>query len=1015
MVDGSVTIDVTLSKEQLKKALKSVKKDLDSLKTPSKNIADTISKGFNKMGEAATKAGSTITKVFTTSVIGIFTASAMKAKSFITTYESAISLFEKRLGSKTSADEMYESLLNIAKASTFAQENMIKAGQTLVAMGVDSKRTAKFVQVATDAISGMGGSGDEIEAMAEAFGKMSNQVVLHTDDLNQLATKGLPVWDILAKKYGKTKEKVQEMASKGLLPATETLDYMSEVLTGNVKGMEQFSIAGTAASQKGGTLKGVLDGLNSSFRSFALNLLGLNVNKGQTENYKKIINIFGKLGKVIETIGSKFSSTGNLVGSFLTKVEKWLDKLQKKINSLSKDQIEKILKTILKLAAAGPILLAVGKGFNVISKSISAVSGAIGGIKTLTSAIGLMRGTITTASASATTLASVLGFLTSPVGLAAVGITALAGALIYFATRETEAQKKAKEFAKEMAESRQEMEDYRNSIDENTKKNLSHVKSVEILRKELSNLVDENGKVKEGYKSRVDFILKELNEALGTEYKLNGDIIEEYKRLQGEIDTTIEKKRAQFILEGEEQKYKKAVEEGTDAVERMKKAEEELGMTYEEAKKKLENYNNAKMKRYKYGTGRGFIESTEEERDMYWTDKSEIEALENLIKSYEDAEYAVKEYAGSSKKYADLYAKYAEGKYNEIAQTITITTEDWTSKTLEELNTSITEQSKSLNIYKDIYKKTGYDISLQQAQQTQQNLDNLAAELTARTQTLDNLGQNEIDAWKTIAEESYSSYSIEISKMAPEMQQKIQEATGIIAGGTPEMQAKAAELGKKTVDEFDKSADAKQKALNTITGYLNGLDDNTKKELLKQAGIEDVDIVLDELNKGNLSEEHGRNLLEGLWKGLQNGTWRDKILGAASGLASAVNEAFTGKKGWDEHSPSKKMKKYAEYYVEPISDVMNKKKSSIVSSAQDLAQKINSVFDKESLSNLCQQMQATVNAQATKLSANITASSSMNKVITVNTSINADVDIDGQKAGRILAPSISKTLRTAGV
>ena len=897
---------------------------------------------------------------------------------------------------------------------------MIKAGQTLVAMGVDSKRTAKFVQVATDAISGMGGSGDEIEAMAEAFGKMSNQVVLHTDDLNQLATKGLPVWDILAKKYGKTKEKVQEMASKGLLPATETLDYMSEVLTGNVKGMEQFSIAGTAASQKGGTLKGVLDGLNSSFRSFALNLLGLNVNKGQTENYKKIINIFSKLGKVIETIGSKFSSTGNLVGSFLTKVEKWLDKLQKKINSLSKDQIEKILKTILKLAAAGPILLAVGKGFNVISKSISAVSGAIGGIKTLTSAIGLMRGTITTASASATTLASVLSFLTSPVGLAVVGITALAGALIYFATRETEAQKKAKEFAKEMAESRQEMEDYRNSIDENTKKNLSHVKSVEILRKELSNLVDENGKVKEGYKSRVDFILKELNEALGTEYKLNGDIIESYQKLQGEIDGTIEKKKAQIILQGEEEKYKDALDKQTGAVENLKKAEEDLGMTYEEAKKRLKDYNNAKMKMY----GDSFFpglnntggELTDDEYNTFknYTSK-EIEALENLVKGYEDAEFAVKEYTKSTKKFADLYAKYTEGKYDEIAQTITVTTENWTSKTLEELNTSITEQSKSLSIYKDIYEKTGNEISLQQAQQTQQNLDNLATELTARTQTLDNLGQNEIDAWKTIAEESYSSYSIEISKMAPEMQQKIQEATGIIAGGTPEMQAKAAELGKKTVDEFDKSADAKQKALNTITGYLNGLDDNTKKELLKQAGIEDVDIVLDELNKGNLSEEHGRNLLEGLWKGLQNGTWRDKILGAASGLASAVNEAFTGKKGWDEHSPSKKMKKYAEYYVEPISDVMNKKKSSIVSSAQDLAQKINSVFDKESLSNLCQQMQATVNAQATKLSANITASSSMNKVITVNTSINADVDIDGQKAGRILAPSISKTLRTAGV
>mgnify|MGYP003231589140 FL=1 len=65
----------------------------------------------------------------------------------------------------------------------------------------------------------------------------------------------------------------------------------------------------------------------------------------------------------------------------------------------------------------------------------------------------------------------------------------------------------------------------------------------------------------------------------------------------------------------------------------------------------------------------------------------------------------------------------------------------------------------------------------------------------------------------------------------------------------------------------------------------------------------------------------------------------------ASGLAQAVNKAFTGKDGWDEHSPSKKMKKFAEYYIQPISDVMNARKKGIVSTAQGLASKINDVFN----------------------------------------------------------------------
>ena len=152
---------------------------------------------------------------------------------------------------------------------------------------------------------------------------------------------------------------------------------------------------------------------------------------------------------------------------------------------------------------------------------------------------------------------------------------------------------------------------------------------------------------------------------------------------------------------------------------------------------------------------------------------------------------------------------------------------------------------------------------------------------------------------------------------------------------------------RKTVEEFDKSSDSKQKALNTITGYLTGLSDEEKREFLKKAGIENANIVIDELNKGNLSEENGKNILEGLWKGLNNGTWKGKILGVASGLAQAVNKAFTGKNGWDEHSPSKKMKKFAEYYVQPISDVMKSRQKDIVSSAREMANAVNSAFNNQ--------------------------------------------------------------------
>ena len=65
--------------------------------------------------------------------------------------------------------------------------------------------------------------------------------------------------------------------------------------------------------------------------------------------------------------------------------------------------------------------------------------------------------------------------------------------------------------------------------------------------------------------------------------------------MQSEIDATIEKKKAEIILEGKKEKYKKATEEEGKAVENLKEAHDKLGISIEEARKKREELNN-KMK-----------------------------------------------------------------------------------------------------------------------------------------------------------------------------------------------------------------------------------------------------------------------------------------------------------------------------------------------------------------------------------------------------------------------------------
>lgn len=413
----------------------------------------------------------------------------------------------------------------------------------------------------------------------------------------------------------------------------------------------------------------------------------------------------GKLSKSLDKVADSFGKLIAKGGSLIAKV------LPKLIDGLAwildnGKTIAKVIGTITASIVAfktGAKIEKVVKGwqnaqkalklFEATTKGVTIAQGVMNGSLTLgQTAVGVLTGKISLA-----TVAQKLWNATvaaHPIGALLVAITALTAGIAFLVTRQTESQKKAKELADEMANARKELEDYDESIDKTTDANLAHINSTEKLKEELKTLVDENGKVKEGYKGRVGFILNQLNDALGTEYKLNGDVIESYKELQKEIDKTIEKKKAQIILEGQEEKYKNAIKEQSNAVENLKKAQEELGMSYEEAQNKYQNYIDS-------------FEKASKEADLVTmlNIRNEVKTLEDKLNAYADAEKTVKEINENIKNYESNYAKFAEGKYSEISNTVTTKTEEWCNKSVEEVKNSIKEQSNALKQYTEIHKK----------------------------------------------------------------------------------------------------------------------------------------------------------------------------------------------------------------------------------------------------------------------------------------------------------------------
>lgn len=76
----------------------------------------------------------------------------------------------------------------------------------------------------------------------------------------------------------------------------------------------------------------------------------------------------------------------------------------------------------------------------------------------------------------------------------------------------------------------------------------------EALWKELDNLTSATGRVRDADKDRAQYILGELNEALGTEYTMTGNQIDNYNKLATSIEETIEKKKALAYLDAYESK-----------------------------------------------------------------------------------------------------------------------------------------------------------------------------------------------------------------------------------------------------------------------------------------------------------------------------------------------------------------------------------------------------------------------------------------------------------------------------
>lgn len=623
------------------------------------------------------------------------------------------------------------------------------------------------------------------------------------------------------------------------------------------------------------------------------------------------------------------------IGPILLDLSKKFKGLMENFDKLSDKEKKQILNMIAITASIGPAV----KILSVLGKSVGTGTKAIG---TFSQAMAIMGKNSTDAFKNASTgtqsLANGLSFFTSVAGLSTIAIAATTAAIIYFATRQSEAQKQAKELAQEINNSKKEFDEYNSKMNETINGNTAQIDSTKTLKEELATLVETNGKVKKGYEGRVSYILNELNTALGTEYQMNGNVVQSYKDIQKEIDNTIEKKKAEAVLQGEQEKYTNWKKEENEATKELYKTTKQLnevkekyGMSLEELKSKAEG-SYGKQKEY----------------------------LENVINAYEQSVEKVKSGEEIKKQYETDYALFVEGKYDEMGKTIINTTSNWTKGTLDNLREGIQNQENELENWKTVYETTGGDIAKVQKEQAEKNLRELAQNLSDRTSTVKELGSDEYNAWKTLAEGNYRIYSEQLEKMEPSLRTKIENLTGYLQGDTSVPDSMEI-MVKRTTSKFEENmkvltTDTQKELKNVekefsentgVTFSAKELSEKTGKAISESQETEKAGKILAEKTERGFNTnldgyKYGADFAQNISGGMTNQKSKLSITSAASKVGQWIAEFLhhtTPDKG-----PLKNDDEWMSDFIDNLANGILDNKSKVINSVERMSKEMESAF-----------------------------------------------------------------------
>lgn len=647
--------------------------------------------------------------------------------------------------------------------------------------------------------------------------------------LNELGKSGTKVSDIIKKKTGKSFKDLMDSGSS----LADVLSIVSEgaadqeVAFGDLwssaeAGKAALILLGDGSEKFNGTLEQMQDCTGATEEAFG---------KLETKSYQaqKTIN---ELKNDAISMGQSLLNT---LAPILGEISEKLKEFQEWFDSLNEKQRETIVVVGMLVAALGPFLIIVGQ-----------ITTGIGGLMTGVSGLSGMLG--------------LLGGAGGPIILTTAAIAALGAA--FLATRDdtseyydqlselSEAEQENKDKIDELLESYGDVSSARqNAITDAS----GQAEKERALWAELQKIVDENGNVKSGYEDRAKYITGELSSALGIEMEMTDNQIQGYKDLCAQIDSVIEKKQADALLESGKDAYVEALSKKTEATAAYSEAQqnsvknaEELKRAEEELAQAQENYTavNDDFTGSMWDVNVAAMDAYTALSDA----QSKVDALktkqDELNKTLTDAETVWVGYNTTIQNYEGLTSAVVSGDQQKISEAVLMT--------MNSFQTAETGTRESL----------------------QRQTENLAAAYEAMRQRvadgMPGVTQAQVDQMKVLVDRSKQ----ELARMPSAAAGSVSDVANAIREKTPEMES--------TGTDFS-------------AGVATGIAAGTKQVTdaagkMAEDGVDAVKTALDSHSPSRVTHDIGLDYDAGFAEGITEGT--AQVMESVTQIATAATSAL---------------------------------------------------------------------------------------------------------------------------